>query len=74
MRCNSAMGQPFMKEYQSRVIAEKADLDAKLAKLQKFLSETKASIDGNELHRLRLQALSMEQYSLILEMRIDAFE
>lgn len=64
-----------MQPHQQRVVEEKADLDVKIAALQKFLQESPmmAKLDRGEVYRLNAQNLIMVQYSAILGERIQAF-
>ena len=68
-----------MEDYQKRVIDEKAELDAKLEKLQTFLvkqfhfNAEEMEITSDELNRLKRQAEVMAEYSKILGERIEAF-
>lgn len=64
-----------MKPHQERVVAEKAELDSKLIKLNSFVNENPAfaSLIADEQMRLRRQAEIMFAYSEILRERIDAF-
>ena len=63
-----------LEEHQQRVVAEKADLDAKIAKLQAFKAgPTWTGLPGAERGRLDAQFSIMQAYSRILEMRIAAF-
>ena len=61
-----------MEDYQKRVIGEKAELDAKLEKLQTFLvkqfhfNAEEMEITSDELNRLKRQAEVMAKYSKIL--------
>ena len=64
-----------MKDYQLRVIDEKADLDQKINKLTEFMRSPKFEEVGCEQRRLLLaQSMSMIGYSSILSERIDAFK
>jgi hypothetical protein len=64
-----------MKEYQKRVVEEKTDLDNKLVKLNNFIeSDRFEDIDEEEQERLTRQGIAMQDYSLILEERIAAFD
>lgn len=59
---------------QQRVVDEKAELDAKLANLDKFINSDKfLSVEQSERKRLVLQAAAMRVYSLILADRIASF-
>ena len=63
-----------MKPHQERVIAEKADLDEKLAKLNEFgKSEMFQTLPPEEQERLERQSRIMDQYSVVLSERIAAF-
>jgi len=63
-----------MQPFQSRVIAERRDLDAKIAKLQTFIQEgTYQSLPSDERGRLAHQLAVMKEYSEILTQRIHAF-
>ena len=65
----------FMKPFQERVVAEKAELDDKIAKLIAFRdSPTFNTLDPNEQSRLTDQQVTMQQYSRILGERIAAFQ
>jgi len=64
-----------MKEYQKRVVEEKTELDNKLVKLNNFIeSDRFEDIDEEEQERLTRQGIAMQDYSLILEERIAAFD
>ena len=62
--------------HQQRVIEEKADLDAKIAKLADFIvfSPTYKIIGSAEKERLNRQHAAMRTYSGVLRERIAAFE
>lgn len=62
-----------MQTFQKRVVEEKAELDARLEKLQEYLKEPTGEPTEAELHRLRNQASVMQTYSRILRERIKAF-
>lgn len=63
-----------MKPYQQRVVDEKAELDAKLERLQAFLVEDPPdAIDEAERGRMGMQAHIMAEYSAILAERIANF-
>lgn len=63
-----------LKPHEQRVVAEKAELDEKIAKLQAFIkSEAGLSIPAIEHGLLRQQAEAMESYSWILGVRIRRF-
>lgn len=59
--------------YQVRVIEEKAELDAKIEKLEAFIDKLHPSVSEAEERRLRAQASAMTLYSWILLERIAAF-
>ena len=64
-----------MKEYQKRVVEEKTELDNKLVKLNNFIeSDRFEDVDEEEQERLTRQGIAMQDYSLILEERIAAFD
>jgi hypothetical protein len=61
--------------HQQRVIDEKSELDSKLGKLKTFFSSPVfASVDVDEQSRLKEQAIHMQNYSLVLSERINAFK
>jgi hypothetical protein len=63
-----------MLPYQQRVIDEKAVLDERLVKLNKFLAtDTFAELPQDEQDRMQRQAKYMKRYSEILGQRIEAF-
>lgn len=63
-----------MQPHQERVVAEKVDLDIKLAKLESFLrSDPYVTLDPVEQSRLVVQANHMHRYSEVLGDRIAAF-
>lgn len=63
-----------MHPHQKRVVHEKAELDAKLAKLNEFIQgPTFATLSLDEQGLLMRQSISMKQYSGILGERIAAF-
>lgn len=60
--------------HQQRVVAEKAELDEKLAKLTAFFqSPTFRGLSADEQSRLCSQAVYMKGYSTVLGERIGAF-
>jgi len=60
--------------HQQRVVAEKAELDEKLNKLEAFFeSPIYNKLDCSERKRLQLQASFMRAYSDVLGERIAAF-
>lgn len=63
-----------MKPHQQRVVEEKAELDERLDKLQKFIQgDVFLTIDPFERVNLRDQSRIMAEYSRILGVRIDNF-
>ena len=64
-----------MQPHQQRVIDEKADLDARAAKLSEFigLNPFFEKLDPQEQERMKIQNDIMWQYSEILGQRIAAF-
>lgn len=62
--------------HQARVVEEKAELDAKIAKLADFIvfSSTYKSLGSDEKDRLNRQHAAMRTYSGVLRERIEAFE
>lgn len=63
-----------MKDYQLRVIDEKAELDAKIAKLKLFIyAATFESLDSSDKALLKDQFNVMTKYSNILADRIERF-
>lgn len=61
--------------YQERVVAEKKELDERLAKLLGFFQTGLfESLPADERARLRSQARFMDGYSAVLGERIDAFQ
>lgn len=62
------------KSHELRVIAEKADLDDKVAKLNAFTaSPTFAALDPADQRLLRSQLVAMGGYTEILRRRIERF-
>lgn len=60
--------------HQSRVVDEKAELDARLSRLGDFMRDPVfQTVGADEAVRLRKQRLLMEQLSAVLGERIDAF-
>lgn len=60
--------------YQGRVVAEKAELDERLAKLRAFeQSPAFATVPAEEAARLGRQRFYMDAYSAVLGERIEAF-
>jgi len=60
--------------HQQRVIAEKAELDTRLSKLDAFLAtDVYSSLPTEERQRLYHQSSIMQEYSKILADRISAF-
>lgn len=63
-----------LQPHQQRVVAEKAELDEKLAKMDAFgRTPLFASLPADEQGRLNRQHSLMEQYSAVLGERIAAF-
>jgi hypothetical protein len=63
-----------LQPHQQRVVAEKTELDEKLAKLDAFgRTPLFASLPADEQGRLNRQHSLMEQYSAVLGERIAAF-
>jgi uncharacterized protein len=65
-----------MTEWQQRVIAEKAELDDRLEKLDEFIntSPRHEALHPAEQQRLRSQRYFMKGYSDALDHRIDHFQ
>ena len=64
-----------MKDYQQRVVEEQQDLDALIKKLDLFISGSLfQELDNAEQNRLKLQTEAMQEYSDILDERIEAFD
>ena len=63
-----------MLPYQQRVIDEKAELDERLVKINKFFAtDTFSSLPQDEQDRMQRQATYMKRYSEILGQRVEAF-
>jgi hypothetical protein len=66
-----------MEPYQERVVAEKKELDEKLAKLKAFCfddgNKTFNTLSSEERNRLERQFDAMQVYAGILDERIAAF-
>ncbi len=63
-----------MQPHQERVVAEKAELDAKIEKLSEFIpGSIMGSLPAAEQSRLRIQLHIMQAYSTVLGERIYAF-
>lgn len=63
-----------MQPHQERVVAERAELDEKRAKLTAFIDgEVFDALDAAEQDRLRRQQDAMSVYSDVLRERIAAF-
>ena len=63
-----------MQAHQERVVAEKADLDEKIGKLDVFIHGTiYPTLDEAERARLMRQLCHMRDYSNVLTERIAAF-
>lgn len=65
-----------MKDWQTRVIQEKTDLDEKIKKLEAFMETEEFSdeVDEEEQERLTRQGAIMQDLSLVLDERIAAFK
>ncbi len=65
-----------MQPYQQRVVEEKAELDAKISRIEAFINNnTKVlSLPVDEHSRLLQQATVMRAYSRILGLRIAEFK
>lgn len=64
-----------MEEYQERVVAEKAELDAKMMKLTDFIDSVRFNaLPMADRCLLREQKLAMKRYSDILGERIAGFK
>jgi uncharacterized protein len=63
-----------MEDWQQRVIDEKSNLDARLEKLDAFISAGKSvDLDPMERFRISSQRYHMNAYSEVLRQRIEAF-
>jgi hypothetical protein len=64
-----------MTEHQERVVAEKAELETRLEKLEAFIDSNAIynTLHPQEQHRLRSQRYFMSGYVEVLQQRIDAF-
>lgn len=63
-----------MQDFQKRVVAEKAQLDEKISKLEAFIrTDTFPGLPDEEQLDLNLQFQIMEDYSRVLERRIERF-
>lgn len=65
-----------LQPHQQRVVAEKVELDAKLAKLKTFIdtSSVHRTLPEEEKERLRRQYSYMAAYSQVLGERVAAFQ
>ena len=64
-----------MKDFQNRVVEEQQDLDVNIKKLDLFISGSVFfELSYDEQNRLKLQSEAMQEYSDILDERIEAFE
>lgn len=62
-----------MRDFQQRVVNEKAELDVKLQKLGAFIGGgIYETLDGDEQERLKQQLTHMTRYSEVLGQRIAA--
>ena len=63
-----------MKDYQQRVVDERADLCGRLGRLRGFMdSVAYEDLPQDEKNRLRVQERVMSAYDEILRQRIEAF-
>lgn len=63
-----------MAPHEERVVAEKTELDEKISKLTAFIFSLKFdSLTSEEKDRLSRQHRHMQEYSAVLEERIDSF-
>lgn len=63
-----------MQPHQQRVVAEKAELDSKIEKLNTFITSDKIqSVSEQEQFLLGAQSVAMQRYSEILGERIANF-
>lgn len=59
-------------DFVSRIIEEKAELDLKIEKLEKFIdSHEYIPVESDEKQRLSLQLIAMTRYSFILSERLE---
>lgn len=74
-RLRDALAELQPSTFNERVIRERADLDAKLHKLQTFIigSEAFSELPADERDRLHAQYAAMSDYSQVLAERIAAF-
>ena len=63
-----------MEPYQQRVINEKAELDARIQKLNAFLSTARSDVSIKDIELLLAQVFPMNAYSQILGIRMRRFE
>ena len=57
--------------YINRMVAEKAELDSKISKLDKALGkDNKFKLSSSEIYMMKIQKKAMEKYSNILMVRI----
>jgi hypothetical protein len=64
-----------MSDFKTRVIEEKAKLDEKIEKLEAFLNSDRIdSVSVNHQYLLSMQLLAMQQYTHILDMRLQLLE
>lgn len=63
-----------LEPYQQRVVEEKQELDAKIEALKNFNKNPKGIIRPAAIFLLAQQEEIMQQYSEILQKRIDLFE
>jgi hypothetical protein len=73
-RCDERRRGVIMEYFQRRVVEEKAQLDAKLAKLRSFMNGSVfPTLPGDDQDLLSEQANLMQQYSDVLNRRIERF-
>jgi hypothetical protein len=64
-----------MSDFKTRVIEEKAKLDEKIERLKAFLNSDRIdSVSVNHQYLLSAQLLTMQQYSNVLDMRLQLLE
>lgn len=64
----------MLKEYQKRVVAERAELDGKIVKLAAYLySDAGYQLDDDDRNLMHHQLSAMRDYSRVLTLRIEAF-
>jgi hypothetical protein len=64
-----------MSDFKTRVIEEKAQLDEKIEKLKAFQNSDRIdSVSTDHQFLLSMQVLAMQQYTHILDMRLQLLE